>query len=88
MTIDHQYQISKIAGESVIFTHDSHGTNMTQVISLNETSEWLWNTLYDQEFTVESVIALLLDRFEVDRETAQKDAESWIHTLVEYHLAH
>ncbi|MBQ8307445.1 MAG: PqqD family protein, partial [Alistipes sp.] len=58
-----------------------YGVDMTRVISLNETSLYLWESLQGREFEVEDVVRLLTDRYEVDPQTAQRDAEAWVEKL-------
>jgi hypothetical protein len=45
-------------------------------VSLNETAAYLFKAVQGREFTAETLANLLLDEYEVDRETALKDAES------------
>lgn len=73
--------IRNIAGEKVLIMQGRVGTDMTKVISFNATAEWLWNTLYGQTFSLDDLIRLLTDRFQVDAETAEADAKKWIEKL-------
>ena len=45
-------------------------------MSLNDTAAYLFKAVQGREFTAETLANLLLDEYEVDRETALKDAES------------
>lgn len=79
-------KIRKIAGESVIVRMGKQNVNMTRVISLNATSEWLWNQLGDEEFDEEKVADLLTAEYEVEREVALIDAQKWIAMLQQAEL--
>lgn len=81
MKIDKKYKINYIAGERIVIMQGTHSVDMTKVISLNPTAEWLWKQLEDNAFNVNDVTDLLCQRFEVDREQAQKDAATWVETL-------
>lgn len=75
------YKVRKIAGESVIVRMGAHNVKMTTIISLNPTSEWLWEQLQGVEFDAEKVADLLTGEYEVEREVALKDAIAWIASL-------
>ena len=75
------YKVRKIAGESVIVRMGAHNVKMTTIISLNPTSEWLWEQLQGVEFDAEKVADLLTGEYEVEREVALKDATAWIASL-------
>lgn len=74
-------KIRKIAGESVIVRMGVQNVKMTTVISLNATSEWLWEQLQNEEFDADKVADMLTAEYEVEREVALTDAEKWIEML-------
>lgn len=86
MRLKTDYKIRKIAGESVIVRMGTQSVKMTNIISLNSTSEWLWNQLADEEFDADKVADLLTAEYEVSREVALLDAEKWIEMLREADL--
>lgn len=81
MKLKTEYKIRKIAGESVIVRMGTQNVKMTSIISLNSTSEWLWEQLQDEEFDVEKVADLLTAEYEVEREVALIDAAKWVEML-------
>ena len=83
MQIKEGLEIRNIAGEKVLIMQGSYGLDMTKVVSFNATSEWLWNTLYGRTFSPEDVTRLLTERFQVDAETAEADANKWIDQLLQ-----
>lgn len=83
MRINSNLKIRKIAGESVVIMQGNGVADMTKVISLNSTSEYLWNNLVGKDFELEDVIKLLLDEFNVEEAIARKDAENWIEKLIQ-----
>ncbi|GHV08554.1 hypothetical protein FACS1894160_3040 [Bacteroidia bacterium] len=82
MQIKKGLRIKDIAGERVLIMQGHAGVDMTKVVSLNTTAEWLWNQLSDREFMPEDVSNLLTERFDLDDATAQKDAQKWIDSLL------
>lgn len=81
MKLKTDYKIRRIAGESVIVRMGAQNVKMTTIISLNSTSEWLWEQLQGEEFDVEKVADLLTAEYEVEREVALVDAAKWVEML-------
>ncbi|MBP3382302.1 MAG: PqqD family protein [Tidjanibacter sp.] len=86
MKLKSNCKVRKIAGESVIVRMGEQNVKMTTIISLNPTSEWLWEQLQGVEFDAEKVADLLVGEYEVEREVALKDAEAWIASLAKADL--
>ena len=86
MKLKEEYKVRDIAGEHVVIMQGRFGSDMTRVIALNETSMMLWNALQGKEFEAEDVKQLLVDNYEVDEATAERDAKAWIEKLRECNL--
>lgn len=56
-------------------------TDLTRVVALNASAMHLYNLLQGREFGVEDVVKLMLDEYEVDEETARRDAADWIASM-------
>lgn len=87
MKIKEQYKVREMAGEHVIIMQGKHGSDLTKIISLNESALYLWGELCGKEFDVESVASLLVERYGIDMQLAMQDAERWIEKLVECSVA-
>lgn len=83
MKFKKEYKVRSVAGENVVIMQGRYGSDVTRVISLNDTSLLLWNELQGEEFDLGRVVELLLANYEVDEATATKDAEAWISKLKE-----
>lgn len=70
-----------MAGEHIVIMQDNNTTDMTKVVALNDTALLLYGHLKDKDFTVEDVKDLLLEEYEVDAETAAKDAAEWVESM-------
>ena len=81
MKLKQNYKVRKIAGESVIVRMGTQNVKMTTIISLNPTSEWLWEQLQGVEFDAQKVADLLTSEYEVAAEVALADANAWIESL-------
>ena len=75
-----------IAGEHVVIMQGKLGSDVTRVISLNETSLYLWNKLQGADFDAATVRDLLLENYEVAEDVAAADAEAWLRKLEECNL--
>lgn len=83
MRINKKYKIKDIAGEKVIILQGKYGSDLTKIISFNESSEWLWNLFYEKDFSVEDVKQALLSRYDVEDAQAENDAYKWVEKLKE-----
>jgi len=81
MKIKKEYKVREMAGEHVVIMQGRVGGDMTRIISLNESSLYLWNTIGGEEFDLDRVADLLVGRYDVDRETALADARRWADKL-------
>ena len=72
-----------MAGENVVIMQGKAGSDMTRIISLNDSSLLLWNELQDKEFEVADVTTILTENYGIDTATAEHDAVAWIEKLQE-----
>lgn len=86
MKLRDEYKVREIAGEHVVIMQGRFGADMTKVISLNESSLYLWNELQGRDFEVADAARLLVDRYGIDEQTAMTDADAWVRKLVECKL--
>ena len=77
------YKVRSMAGENVVIMQGTVGSDMTRIISLNDSSLLLWNALQGKEFEVADVANLLVEAYEIDAETAERDAKAWVEKLAE-----
>ena len=84
MKIKAGLKIRTIADENVlILQYNSGETDTTKVVSFNETAKWLWDELRDKDFSLNDVVQLLVDRYNIDVVTAERDAGAWINRLTD-----
>ncbi len=86
MRIKKDCQVSEVAGENIILLQGNDTIDTTKLLSLNETSLWLWEQIQETDFTEQSISELLMAEFEVDKDSALSDAQSWIATLRKFEL--
>ena len=76
MIIKEGFVLRTICGQNVVSGEGTSQVNFSKLVSLNDTAAYLFKAVQGREFTAETLADLLLDAYEVDRETALKDAES------------
>ena len=65
-----------ICGEYVIVSEGKENIDFSNLISLNESAAYLWTKAVDKgTFSIGDLAEMLTDEYDVDKETALKDAE-------------
>lgn len=75
------YKVRSMAGENVVIMQGALKSDMTRIISLNETSLMLWNELQDRDFEVADIADILIDEYGIDGDLAMRDAQAWVDKL-------
>lgn len=83
MKIKSEYKVRQIAGENVVILQGCGNSDMTQIITLNDSALLLWKELEGQDFGVEDAVAALCENYDVEETVAKSDAEAWIKRMQE-----
>ena len=83
MRLKSEYKVRDMAGEHVVIMQGRLGSDLTRIISLNESAHYLWCELEGKEFDLNAVAELLVERYGIDNEVAQSDAKAWVERLSE-----
>lgn len=70
------FRLRNICGENVVVAEGIENIDFSKIISMNESSAYLWEKTVGREFTAEDLCQLLLDEYEVDETTALADAKA------------
>lgn len=70
------FVLRNVCGEDIIVAEGKENIDFTKIISMNESSAYLWKNVEGKEFDTEALKNLLLDEYEVDENTAKTDAET------------
>jgi len=81
------FKLKEICGENVIVGEGKENIDFSSIISMNETSAYLWKSVQDKDFDAEMLAKLLTDEYEVDDATALADSEAIIQQWVEAGIA-
>ena len=87
MKLDNNFTLKNIAGEYLIISDSSHQVDVANLISFNETAAYLWEQLVNKDFEIKDVESLLIEKYNIDAELANKDAIAFVNMLKENTLA-
>lgn len=74
------FQVRELFGETVAIPTGDAAKHLSGIISLNELGRFLFDRLA-QEQTVQSLVAAVLEEYEVDEQTAKADVEEFLNHL-------
>lgn len=83
MKIKEQFKVREMAGEHVVIMQGKLGSDLTRIISLNESALYLWRAIEGKEFDANRIADLLAEHYGIDDEVAQRDAARWVDRLEE-----
>lgn len=76
------FRMRKLGREYIITAEGVELINFNRMIALNESAAFLWESVQDKEFTVDTLADLLVEEYGIDRELAIKDsgavAQKWV----------
>ncbi len=70
------FNLRNICGEQVIVAEGKENIDFSNIISMNDASAYLWNAIQGKDFTVDDLVELLTQEYEVDEQTARRDAQA------------
>ena len=70
------FNLREVCGEHIIVAEGKENIDFSNIVSMNESSAYLWGKIQDKEFVSEDLQKLLTEEYEVDEETALKDAKT------------
>ena len=77
------FNLREVCGEQIIVAEGKENIDFSNIISMNESSAYLWKKVQQMEsFTADDLAQLLTEQYEVDYEVALKDAttlaDQWV----------
>ena len=70
------FNLRVVCGENIIVAEGEENIDFSNIISINESSAYLWQNIQGKEFTHEDLVGLLTQEYEVDEATALKDVKA------------
>ncbi len=72
----------RLGQETVLVAESLDLIDFNRLVSLNESAAYIWETLPDSSFDTNNIVELLTDRYDVDQETAAKDAQELVNVWI------
>lgn len=85
MKLKKNFILREVAGTFLVVAVGDAVKEFNKAINLNSTGAFLWKQL-ENEVSEEELIDKLLDEYEIDRETAQRDISEFLQRLREANL--
>lgn len=70
------FKLRSVCGENIIVAEGEENIDFSNIISMNESSAYLWQNIQGKEFTHEDLVGLLTQEYEVGEATAMKDVKA------------
>lgn len=70
------FKLRVVCGENIIVAEGEENIDFSNIISMNESSAYLWKNIQEKEFTHADLVKLLLEEYEVDEATALADVKN------------
>lgn len=77
------FKLRTVCGENIIVAEGIDNIDFSRIISMNESSAYLWKNIQEKDFTSDDLVHLLLDEYEVDEDTAKTDVAQLIQKWLE-----
>lgn len=82
MKIAKEFILRDIAGECVLVPTGATTQEFNGLITMSDTAKFIWENM-EKVDSLDEMIAAILEEYEIDKETAAKDAEEFIGQLVQ-----
>ena len=75
MKVKKGFNLREVCGEHIIVAEGDENIDFSNIISMNESSAFLWEEVQKMgTFTVDNLVELICNQYEIDETTARKDA--------------
>lgn len=78
--------VRKVGDNSVIIPRSGENLNMMKMIKLNSSATFLLEQIQKGEYSRDDLVQLLMDKYAIDRDIAEKDTDVFITKLREESL--
>lgn len=81
MKLKENLTIRKIGDEYMMVSHGASDLDFTRVIGLNQSAAFLVQQVQQNEFTKAEWVNMLIDKYSVEREVAERDVQALVDKL-------
>ncbi len=76
MKIKDGFRLRDVMGQATVIGEGVEQVNFNKLITMNSTAAWLWEQVAGRDFSVGTLVSLLVEKYGIDNDLAQKDAEA------------
>ena len=74
MKVKNGFNLREVCGENIIVAEGDENIDFSNIISMNESSAYLWQEVQKlNNFTIDTLTQLLCEQYEIDEATAKND---------------
>lgn len=88
MRIKKGYRLRPLGKEYILVAEGLEALDANTMVSMNATAAFLWKAVEDKEFDATTLVQLLLDEYDVDQGTAERDVASLLQTWCDADIIH
>ncbi len=77
------FRLRELGGDYILIGESVELINFNSLITLNESAAYLWRNVDGKDFDADTLTQLLLDEYEVNADTARRDAAATLKSWVE-----
>ena len=77
------FNLREVCGEQIIVAEGRENIDFTNIISMNESSAYLWQKVAETEFDEDTLTHLLVEEYEVSDEQARADVKQLMQKWLE-----
>lgn len=79
MKVKRDFNLRNVCGEYIIVAEGKENIDFTSIISMNDSSAYLWRQIqFKDNFNEDDLVDLLMSEYDVDKETAQSDVKDLV----------
>ena len=78
MKIKEGFTLRPLCGEHIVVGEGLSQVNFNKMLSMNDSAAYLWKQVQGKEFSLEDLVTLLTDRYDVSAERAMEDVKQMI----------
>lgn len=78
MKIKDGFTLRTLCGEHIVIGEGLAQVNFNKMLSLNDSAAYLWEEIKGREFSIEDLVALLTERYDVTAERARQDVTAMV----------
>ena len=72
------YTLRSLGKEFILVADGFEAVDFSRMISMNESAAFRWKEVEDKDFDADMLTNLLMDNYDIDRETAQNDVATML----------